>query len=377
MNTDNGYNIISVNPSYISTWYQSFNQRAKRERIAIEGPPVRFTEADGPIFKLQQLFECGQGNTYSQSLKPANLANNDHKGIISKVAAKKMKKSISYLVFLAKPKYLPDTYHGKGMEFKLNLITLTLSSTQLHSDIEIKKKIFHPMLQSFRHKFGVLNYIWRAEKQGNGNIHFHIITDKYIPWLELRNEWNKFQQNLGYVTGYRATQEVKHKAGFHLDKSKLKTWPEEKQYASYLKGLKCQWDNPNSSDVHSLRSVKNVEKYFVKYFTKDTQSADDRPGEKQQFSNLAGRLWGCSYDLTNIKGARADVDSEIGEELLKLSKDPSVRIIRDDFFVFIQVSIEYLIAQGYHVLTRLFESYIQLTFPAYRPPDLFTVAQLN
>jgi hypothetical protein len=377
MNTENGYYSCSVNPSYISTWYCSFKNRAKFNPENLEPKPEKLTPADGELFRIQQLFECGHGQHHKSGAVPVNLADNSHHGRISEVAKKKLKKAIDYTVYLAQPKSLPHTLHGKDFKFKLNFITLTLASTQIHSDLEIKNKIFQPMLNAFRQKYGVINYVWRAEKQGNGNIHFHIITDKFIPWNELRNDWNKFQQNLGYVTRYREAQVEYHKAGFKLRPDKLKHWPAEKQFEAYKRGLKCQWDNPNSSDVHSLRTVTNVRNYFLKYLTKDEQSDHDRPNQQGQYSNLAGRLWGCSSRLTKIKGARTDIDSELTEELQKLSKDDKVHFVQSEFFSFLAVDINYVIAQGYKRIEQEFEAFIRATFPEYRPPDLFTTELRN
>ncbi|GAH86291.1 unnamed protein product, partial [marine sediment metagenome] len=60
-------------------------------------------------------------------------------------------------------------------------------------------------------------YVWRAEKQENGNIHFHFIVDNFIPWNELRNTWNRIQQNLGYISRFSEAQRLKHINGFSFD----------------------------------------------------------------------------------------------------------------------------------------------------------------
>ena len=349
MNDQSGYYSCSVNPSYISTWFTSF----KKGRRGMS---------------LNSLFE--KDNTPA-IFKPANLANNQHNGKISATAYKKIKKAIDYTVYLAAPKSLPDTIHGKNFKFRLNLITLTLSSPQSHSDNDIKNKVFQPMLNTFRDKYGVINYIWRAEKQGNGNIHFHVITDKFIPWNELRNSWNKHQNKLGYIDRYRSIQENWHRHGFQIRTEFLSHWSEEKQREAWKNGTKTEWNNPNSTDVHSLRTVTNIKSYFVKYLTKDNQSAYDQQSNSGQYSNLAGRLWGCSSRLSNIKGARADLDSQLSEELQKLTADKDIKNFKSDFFAISYINMETLIRKGYVLIPQLFEHYIAETFPEYRPPDLF------
>lgn len=371
MNDVSGYYSCSVNPSYISTWFISFHGRKIRDTsvrlFPEESPEVSEFKMDPfPVTGFEDLVLSPIPSTV-----PANFADNSHKGRISPVALKKIRKAIDYTVYLARPKSQPYSVHGRNFTFRLNLITLTLSSPQVHSDLEIKTKLLQPMLNSFRQKYGVVNYVWRAEKQGNGNVHFHIITDKFIAWNNLRNDWNKYQQVLGYVDRYRELQLEFHQSGFQFRPEMFKNWSKEKQIEAYKQGSRNNWDNPNSTDVHSLKNVTNIKNYFIKYLTKDTQSAFDRAKENTQYSNLDGRLWGCSSRLSNLKGARADLDLELSTELLRLSEDKLSRTIKSDFFSVSFISVDSLRKQGYLLLAQLFESYICTEFPEYRPPGLF------
>lgn len=371
MNDNNGYYSISVNPTYISTWYNSLNpRRSYSTPEAFVRPEVDNFEIN-PEFLPSALDSIPFDDSKQSNPVPANLADNKHHGRVSATAVKKITKAIDYALYLAAPKKLPDTLHGKNFTFRLNFITLDLCSEQQHSDNEIKKKIFQPMLNCLRQKYKVINYIWRAEKQANGNIHFHVVTDKFIPWLSLRNDWNKFQQNLGYVTRYRLNQLEFHRSGFKLRKELLASWSAADQLKAYKKGMSNNWDSPNSTDVHSLKNVSNIKQYFVKYFTKSTQSAHSKSEVKTQFSDLEGRLWGCSERLSNIKGARADIDSQLESELSRIVKSEQIKTHSSDFFTISFVHIDYLKQQGFEVIPQLFEDFIKATFPEYRPPNLF------
>ena len=384
MNDINGYYSCSINPNYISTWYTPFVRKARADF----GSVLNFL--DSPEQSTETIeyehSDFWEDRSYPEPSKaiPVNFADNSHHGRISLTALKKIKKAIDYTVYLATPKSLPHTLKGKDFKFRLNFITLTLSSPQIHPDIEIKEKIFQPMLNSFRQKFKVINYVWRAEKQSNDNIHFHIVTDKFIPWNELRNEWNRHQQNLGYVTRYRERLIEFHKDGFHYRPELESHWNRIAQYKAYQLGKRNNWDNPNSSDVHSLQNVSNVKSYFVKYLTKDNQSDYNRKypikpdaepliDQPVQYSNLEGRLWGCSERLSKIQGARADLDNELTEELTRIKQNNSVHHFDGDFFSVSFVNIEYLIKEGFTVIPKLFEDFIRSTFPEYRPKDLFSV----
>jgi hypothetical protein len=82
----------------------------------------------------------------------------------------------------------------------------------------------------------VSRYVWKYEKQGNGNIHYHILTDKFIPYRELRDNWNRIIEKHNYIYQFK----LKHG---HTD--------------------------PNTTDIHSLKKVNNVPQYLSKYMIKE------------------------------------------------------------------------------------------------------------
>jgi hypothetical protein len=91
---------------------------------------------------------------------------------------------------------------GSKKKIQLVMATLTLSSKQVHSDKEIKSKILEPFLKKLKYEYGIVNYFWRAEPQENGNIHFHLVIDKFIDKIDLQDYWNNSQNKLGYIDRY-------------------------------------------------------------------------------------------------------------------------------------------------------------------------------
>lgn len=299
-------------------------------------------------------------NPIPKSSRPPQFDNNDHRGIISKVAAKKISRSIDYLVYLSKPKRLPCSPAGQGKWFKLSFITLTLSSQQIHTDNEIKSVLLHHFLVEMETRFKVKNYVWRAEKQKNGNLHFHIITDKFIFWNDIRNTWNRIQQKLGYVTRYRENRLSFHKDGFRYDPFLARFWPLERQKKAYEEGVRSNWDNPNSIDVHAIKKIKKLTGYFKKYMTKSKDP-----------SQVDGRLWGCSHSLSKLNGGRADLYSDIEDELARLISHKVARIINDDWYTVIYIDIDYLRTHQFPVLCSIFDRFIQERFSLPPPNYLF------
>jgi hypothetical protein len=295
-----------------------------------------------------------------RTTKPPQFENNDHRGIISKQAAKKISRSIDYLIYLSKPKKLPRSKAGQGKWFKLSFITLTLSSEQIHTDNEIKAALLHHFLVELETRFSVKNYVWRAEKQKNGNIHFHIITDKFIYWNDIRNTWNRIQQKLGYVTRYRENRINWHKDGFKFDPYLSRFWPLERQRKAYEQGIRSNWENPNSRDVHAIKKIKKLAGYFKKYMTKS-----------QDPTQVEGRLWGCSQSLSKITGGRADLYSAVQDELTRLMSHKVVRVINEDWYTVIFIDIDFLRLNHFPLLCHIFDTFILERFSLPPPNPLF------
>ncbi len=89
-------------------------------------------------------------------------------------------------------------------QVRLVFITLTLSGKQRHSDQWIKKNMLELYLKRLQSNYGVKHYFWKAEVQANGNLHFHLIIDKYIDYLMVSKHWNEIQRSKGYLDAYFA-----------------------------------------------------------------------------------------------------------------------------------------------------------------------------
>lgn len=167
---------------------------------------------------------------------------------------------------------------------KHTFVTLTLSSRQIHCDKTIKRECLNHFLIYLNRHYGVRNYVWKAELQKNGNIHYHIITDKFIPHQELRELWNTAQNRLSYVDMF-------------------------------------DHSNPNSTDIHSLQRVKNVMAYVGKYMSKNITQ---RP--------ICGHAWGRSDNLQKLQSLTLHHDFDLHEWFeMQLASVPSRQFTGDSF----------------------------------------------
>lgn len=203
----------------------------------------------------------------------------------------------------------------------VTFVTLTLPSKQLHHDNTLKNECLDPFLEWVREKKGwnVKAYLWRAESQKNGNVHFHIVLDRWIDHERIRKKWNQLINRLGYIDRYRKTQKYIYQDGFvyresqaekqieslmylveqckkdsklipdtrfidnpmirntlneiiltrqSLDESVSRMLVYRIQKTAYDAGATSGWDNPNTTDVHKLGSVNSISAYVTKYVSK-------------------------------------------------------------------------------------------------------------
>jgi len=281
--------------------------------------------------------------------KAAHLIKADKQthGKVSYQARKKVSRGISYLLYMANDKYLPETAHGKSYKFKIAFITLTLPSTQIHSDNVIKSECLNHFIIELRQKYHVKNYIWRAEKQKNRNIHFHILVDKFIPWSELRDRWNRIVNKLGYVDRYRNEMRRFHSEGFKAREDLLKTWDYKSQVKAYKKGKANDWNSPNSTDIHSLYKINKVGRYITKYCTKDDSNND-----------IKGRIWGSSESLSGISGGVDVATFAVKSEVEKIITLYGENYYKGDYFSVIHIPVNALLDLHCDNLFGIFANYM-------------------
>jgi hypothetical protein len=246
-------------------------------------------------------------------------------GVVSSQAKRKLEKSIEYLVTISREKKQFERLSGKTVIFRTAFLTLTLPSKQLHSDKVIINRCLNSFLNEIRQYHAVKHYVWRAELQKNGNIHFHILTDTFIPWYEARNRWNRIVNKLGYVDRFQA-------------KNGKKT--------------------PNSTDIHSTRKIKDLKKYLSKYMAKMdiSTSSDANPESKLRLQE--GRIWSCNHELSQAKGCNLEVDSEIEKDIKCIIDSGKAHIFKSDYFSVIYFDFKYLPKIGANALFKYFCSYL-------------------
>lgn len=254
-----------------------------------------------------------------------NLENNRVKGYLSGSSVKKIRNYVNIWVDCLNAKKFISRKNNEWLSNKITFCTLTLPAKQFHSDLEIKRLLLNRFHIEMKRKESVNTFLMVCEKQKNGNIHFHILYNKFIDWRNIRKIWNNILDDTGYIDIYRNNQNEIHRDGFHYNEKLEKNWSYQNQLKAYEKGIATNWTDPNSIDIHSLRKIKNVANYITKYLTKGDENL-----------LIDGRIWSCSSNFKDLKPANFVIDNDIDNVIYELLHDEKIEKFESDYCTIIK-----------------------------------------
>lgn len=209
-------------------------------------------------------------------------------GTVTNGAKKRMSKAIDCLLMISPTKKIYNPIIKKFQSFQLTFITLTIAdNTKNYSAKESYKLLLSPFLHWLRVKKNCKSYLWKLELQERGQIHYHITTNEFIEFTEIRNKWNELQLNCGML------EDFKKKFG-HTD--------------------------PNSTDIHAVYKVQDIKKYLLKYLSKTEQNEE----------KVNGKVWDCSENLKGVQSFEVEYDSLDKDNLLKILDHPKTEHYQND-----------------------------------------------
>ncbi len=213
-----------------------------------------------------------------------NLSKGFKRSGFSSASQKKCRKSINAIgLFAIQQKIInrPNDFVTSAMSF----ITLTLPSSQVDDSRDISNVCLRYFFERFR-KLGLLrNYVWKAEKQKNGNIHYHIATDSKINRGLVYRFWLSSVNALGYVDRFR--EKMRTLSFEEYCELPSNTGKDARTLGfRYAKGVRTDWRFPKCCDVRYCDSGDALENYISKYIAKEVDDADD-----------VGRVWSRSESV--------------------------------------------------------------------------------
>lgn len=290
---------------------------------------------------------------------------NKHNGNVSHRSAMRLKDKVQWLCYLARKQNVTYPNGNTSNNFRISFITLTLPTTQKHSDLEIKR-VFNNFLTTLRRRFGLKHYVWKAELQMNDNIHFHLTSTLFINHQTLRRVWNNAINNLNYVDKYQRKFSKMTYQDYELVFKKNcekynKEFDKSKCEKSYNDGQKNNWSSPNSTDIKTVFNVDNLGAYMAKYLSKKLS----KNGNSKRIKNFGGNIWHCSRSLsklTSFTDLRCNNWESLRELIAHLKSSVTIAF---DFCECTYFNFTSLPVRLRNCLKKFLDYYIKTTFEKY------------
>lgn len=210
-----------------------------------------------------------------------------YQGVLSTVGQRTIQKRIYSWIEAVRAGNEAHNLRTAKEQVRLIFITLTLSGSQKNDDRWIKKNMLELFIKRLQYNYGVKHYFWKAEAQANGNLHFHIVADKFIPKDEIKFHWNSIQKENGYLIEYQ-------KKFNRLD--------------------------PPSTHVRELTLMPDAVGYVMKYCKK---GEDRRP--------IQGAIFRFSKSLVELVIPSIHLTPQYFKEWEEFSKEFSKKVISEDY----------------------------------------------
>ena len=264
--------------------------RAQEKREASARPPTVFTVKHQPTYACLS-YKRADGLKENRKPPAAFITKNEIQSMKSQT---RLKNAINWMLLFADKKRVYSKSKKTSFFFRLAFITLTLSDKQHHSDDYIKEKMLQPFLYWLTRYYNCL-YVWKAESQLNGNIHFHITVDTFIPWKSVRAKWNKLLAKQNYC---KVMQDGSNDRGDAA--TQIKSVLNEKQCANDIGGYMSKKDRIALKDIEAIKNKRAGYEDSMVHCKFNPEVGPEKQDKNWYKRVIKGRLWGCSENLSNI-----------------------------------------------------------------------------
>lgn len=251
--------------------------------------PVARFYTDRIVICLQPVYRKSKRVIQKKSLE--NLENNKVKGKLSRKSLLHIRKHLQAWCEAVRVHNIRIDNDFQRKEHHISMITLTLCSKQIHDDKYLKKNLFARFIEEIKRSYNIDNYFIRYEAQKNGNIHGHLLIDKYIPANRIQQIWNAKLDACGYIDYFEKL--YKHR-------------------------------NPPSTHVESFYDDVDRTNYLLKYCVKAAESR-----------KIDGRLYGMSDSLKDLDVFETIVTQKIRNIVEQLINSNNIKTLSDEFFTVI------------------------------------------
>lgn len=224
-----------------------------------------------------------------------------YSGKVTDGASKNIKKTVDIFLQLSQERMIWNTVTKREAKFRLSFTTLTIPDEKEVDGREAYKglKVFIDHFRKPPRRKAISeqlkSYIWKAELQKRGQIHYHITANSFLNAWEVRRVWNGICFRRGWMKDY------------------------QKKYNN---------TNPNSSDIHAVYKVRDIQAYLGKYLAKSGKVDVSEYGGIAPFwePTISGRVWDASKDL-KIPRYSYELDGDTYERLDEGVRSGAVKVI--------------------------------------------------
>lgn len=229
-------------------------------------------------------------NPYQINQKLANLKQSTtYSGVVTYHTQQRIKKAVNLLLQISPKEWKFNAATGKYIHHQLSFITLTIphEGNTVHAG-EGYNRLLKPFIRVM-HRLGYMqHYLWKYEFQQRGQGHWHITTNDVIPYQKLKIIWNDICKKEGL---------------YNLGDNRSKEW------------------EANSTDIHAVQKLDDIEAYLVKYLAKDEQNEQ----------STKGKVWGCSQSLKQKSLYTTELNTRNCQHLHYLEQTKRVSVYRTEY----------------------------------------------
>lgn len=296
-----------------------------------------------------------------------------YKGLLCEGAKKRLRRAMDNLILISERKTIFNTVTNEYQSFRLAFITLTVGCERIVDPKEVKKKCLEPFLRWLVRTKKCLSYVHKAEFQERGQIHFHITTNNFVDYRDVRAKWNELQFAAGYLDDY-----IRKFCKGHIERS----WIDIDGRAGK------SWIDCPGTDARSVREPDKMGNYMIKQVDKDINLMSEYLKDCQNKQSVNGKVWDCSVNL-KVKRFETEADYRYLTELEEFVTIGEVeKIVLDTCTIYKSDSINFSLIlseverfryRSWVDMIRDKEEVIKVKAPIIEPykPVIKRIAQLN
>ena len=228
----------------------------------------------------------------SARLKGNSIRSKAYSGRLSNGSRKRLTKACQIMACVSPQRRLSHPINKGFFNFRLAFVTLTFPiDLKPGEEKAAPDQFLKPLIQTLQRRYGVINYVWRAELTSQNRVHFHLLIDQPVNYLHLRNAWNRLLRKARLLDGYA------------------------RENGHY---------NANSTDIRKVKSLKQALRYTSKYISKD----------KPNTRAVLCKVWDSSTFLKGASWSTLEVGQAVWFEIIKDLKGTEDGVyLQDRFFV--------------------------------------------